>query len=157
MTFNRSFNDIWNSVVIYNYYMTSPIVLMKSLVWIRRLSIIYCSCNHITQYTSHTKVFKFLNIKKRRALFSISWIQTLLIVVIRAGVSAKIFETETRHWSCETETLSKNSRRDRDLDVPRPRRDTRLLKPHVCNILQIFLALNFGHSMNFPTHCSIDF
>jgi len=33
----------------------------------------------------------------------------------RAGFSAKIFETETRHWRYETETLAKMSRRDRDL------------------------------------------
>ena len=54
------------------------------------------------------------------------------------------------------ETLSKNSRRDRDLNEPRPKQDTRLLKPNVCNILQIFLTLNFGHSVNFPTQCYID-
>ena len=77
--------------------------------------------------------------------------------LIRAGVSVKIFETETRHWRCETETLSKNSRRDRNLNEPRPRQDTKLLKPNVCNVLQIFLTLNFGHSVNFPTQCYIDF
>ena len=77
----------------------------------------------------------------------------------RAGVSAKIFETETLTLRDrdETETLSKNSRRDRDLNVPRPKRDTRLLKPNVYNILQIILTLNFGHLVNFPTHCNIDF
>ena len=81
------------------------------------------------------------------------------LIQIRAGVSAKIFETETLTLRDrdETETLSKNSRRDRDLNVPRPRLDTRLLKPNVCNILQIFLTLKFGDLLNFPTHCNIDF
>ena len=55
-------------------------------------------------------------------------------------------ETLTLRDRDETETLSKNSRRD-----------TRLLKLNVCNILQIFLTLNFRHSVSFSTHCNIDF
>jgi len=38
-------------------------------------------------------------------------------------------ETLTLQDRDETETLSKKSRRDRDLNVPRPRREVRLLKP----------------------------
>jgi len=40
-----------------------------------------------------------------------------LMLFLRAG---KIFENETRHWRSKTETLSKKSRRDRVLNVPKP-------------------------------------
>ena len=71
----------------------------------------------------------------------------------RGGVSAKTFGTETltlldRDFEQKLETRPR---------LERSETETRLLKPNVCNILQIFLTLNFGHSVNFLQYCNIDF
>jgi len=66
--------------------------------------------------------------QKTTASIVIMWLEVQCLI-LRAGVSAKIFKTET---------LSKKSRRDRDLNMPRPKRDTRLLKLTVYKLLRIF-------------------
>jgi len=66
-----------------------------------------------------------------------------IFTIDRAGVSDKFFETRRYIVVPRPRLWAKKSRRDRDLNVPRLRRDF-WNQINVFNMSQIFLTLNFG-------------
>jgi len=84
------------------------------------ISQLYCYSLHTVCYSTVLECSGVLPMKNKRTVRT--WL--VFINMTRAVVSAKIFETETRHWHSETETLSKKWRRNRNLNVSRPRRET---------------------------------